>query len=138
MTTWTNDAIADRFTDAVDTARRLPPVMVQGYFNVWPIIVRQQWENLARDDRRRRSFPPSPQAIDRMMEAMKWVVPLPVNERHLLWMRAEGYEWDVIGKRFACSRTTAWRRWQRVLGKIAGHLNGVAAPIDPNPTSAIA
>jgi hypothetical protein len=136
MTTWTNDMIADRFAEAVDTVRRLPPVRVQGYFNVWPIIVRQQWELLARDDSHR-PFPPSPQAIDRMMETMKWVVHLQVEERHLLWMRAEGYEWDIIGKRFACNRVTAWRRWQRVLGKVAEQLNGATPATHVNAARAI-
>ncbi len=91
MTTWTNDAIAARFEEASDTAHRLAPVRVQGYFNVWPVIVRQQWEELARDNARKH-FPPSPEAIDRMVETMKWVQPLTVEERHLVWMRAEGYE----------------------------------------------
>lgn len=128
MTTWTNDAIAARFEEAIDTVRRLPPVRVQGYFNVWPVIVRQQWEQLARD-KGYKPFPPSPEAIDRMVETMKWVIPLTVDERHLVWMRATGVEWVDIGKRFGCERTTAWRRWQRAIGKVAAHLNGIAPPI---------
>lgn len=122
MNDWTIDAIADRFAEAADTAHRLPPVRVHGYFSVWPAIVRQQWENLARE-RSRRSYPPSPAAVDRMTATIQWVVPLTVEERHLVWMRAEGIEWDIIGKRFACNRVTAWRRWQRVLGKVARQLN---------------
>jgi hypothetical protein len=40
MTEWTIDAVAARFTEAAETGRRLPPVRVQGYFNVWPAFAR--------------------------------------------------------------------------------------------------
>lgn len=138
MTTWTVDDIAARFADAAETARRLPRVRVQGYFNVWPAFVREQWESLASDERVYRPFPPSPAAIDRMMETMKWVVPLTVDERHLVWMRADGYEWHQIGKRFGCERTTAWRRWQRALGKVAQHLSHTESGVIASPDREIA
>lgn len=137
MTDWDNEAVAARFVEASDTARRLPPVRVQGYFNVWPAIARQQWEQLA-CGKRYKSFPPSPAAIDRMVETMRWGLWLEAEERHLVWMRAEGIEWDVIGKRFACNRTTAWRRWSRVLSKVADRLNGVAAGERPGSVSEVA
>jgi hypothetical protein len=42
-----------------------------------------------------------------------WVQWLEVEQRHLVWMRAKRYGWRDITIRFACDRTTAWRRWQR-------------------------
>ena len=41
MTEWTPDDVAARFVEAAETGRRLPPVRVQGYFNVWPTFVRE-------------------------------------------------------------------------------------------------
>lgn len=70
-----------------------------------------------------RPLPPTPQAIDRMMETMRWVQWLDVEQRHLVWMRAKQYEWKVICRRFGCERTTAWRRWQRALQMVAERLN---------------
>ena len=32
---WTLEAVADRFTEAARTARRLPRVAVQGYVSAW-------------------------------------------------------------------------------------------------------
>jgi hypothetical protein len=105
--------VAARFEEAASTGRRLPPpVRVQGYFNTWPIIVRKEWEAFAADEHVYRPFPPTrrhrPDAGDDA-----WVQWLEVEQRHLVWMRAKRYGWRDITIRFACDRTTAWRRWQR-------------------------
>ena len=122
--TWTIDDVAARFEEAASTGRRLPPVRVQGYYTVWPVFIRQEWEALAADEKVYRPFPPSPEDIDRMLEVMRWVRWLEVEQRHLVWMRAKRYGWRDITIRFACDRTTAWRRWQRALETVATHLNG--------------
>jgi hypothetical protein len=101
---------------------------VQGYFNCWPAFVRKEWEGFAADEKVYRPFPPTPEAIDRMLETMRWVQWLEVEQRHLVWMRAKRYGWRDITIRFACDRTTAWRRWQRALQIVADQmLNGACA-----------
>ena len=62
-------------------------------------------------------------AIERMLEVMRWVQWLEVEQRHLVWMRAKRYRWRDITIRFACDRTTAWRRWQSALKTVADQLN---------------
>jgi hypothetical protein len=119
---WSSEDVASRFQDAVVTGRRLPPVRVQGYFSLWPPIVRQTWERFADHDRVIR-FPPSPADVDRMLEAMGWVQWLEVEQRHLVWMRADNYEWNEIGRRFACCRTTAWRRWKLSIQVVVEQIN---------------
>jgi hypothetical protein len=49
-----------------------------------------------------------------------------VAHRDLVWMRANRYEWQQIGRRFACDRNTASRRWHRVLELVAHQLNRVS------------
>ncbi len=105
------------------TARRLPPVRVQGYFNSWPPIARHSWEVLGAEEVIYRPLPPTPQAIERMLEAMGWVLWLELEQRHLVWMRADGYRWREITRRFGCDRTTAWRRWQGALVRVSERLN---------------
>jgi hypothetical protein len=39
-------------------------------------------------------------------------------------MRAKRYGWRDITIRFACDRTTAWRRWQKALQTVTDRLNG--------------
>lgn len=100
MADWTVDTVTERFAEAAETARRLPPVRVQGYFNLWPAFVRKEWEAFAADEYDYRPWPPSPQAIDRMLETMRWVQWLEVEQRHLVWMRGKQYEW--------CGSVSAW------------------------------
>ena len=123
MAEWTMEDVAARFSEAAETGRRLPPVRVQGYFSVWPAFARKEWEGFTDKEYEYRPLPPSPEAIDRMLEAMRWVQWLEEEQRHLIWMRAKQYEWRVICRRFGCERTTAWRRWQRALQIVAERLN---------------
>lgn len=51
MVKWATELVADRFSEAAQTAERLPPVRVQGYFNCWPDIQRMAWERLGADHR---------------------------------------------------------------------------------------
>ena len=119
---WTVEAVSERFVDAARTARRLPRVAVQGYASTWPIVV---MSNDAYPDPQKvyRLAPPSPKDVERMLEVMRWVQLLELEERHLVWMRAKRYDWVEIGKRFACDRTTAWRRWKRDMQVVADLLN---------------
>lgn len=123
MVEWSMDDVAARFAEAAETARRLPRVRVQGYFNVWPEFKREPWEVIGSPDDGYRPLPPSPEAVERMLETMRWVLCLEVEQRHLVWMRARQDEWKFICRRLGCNRTTAWRRWQKALQIVVDHLN---------------
>lgn len=121
MARLTEEQIAERLIEAARTAHRLPPVKVQGYFNAWPAIKRMPWENLGAEPEPIR-IPPSPEAVERMLEVMHWMVGLKEEQRHLLWMRAERYPWRDICARMGCDRTTAWRRWKAYLNDLCERL----------------
>jgi DNA-directed RNA polymerase specialized sigma24 family protein len=123
MDDWTPDRVAARFDEAAETARRLPPAKVQGYLNVWPILLRMAPEH--RPDEEERRFPPSPAAVDRMLETMRWMQMLDVESRHIVWMRADHFEWSQIAKRFGCAVRTVQRRRNIALSTLAENLNGV-------------
>ena len=59
--------IEDRFEEAARTLRRLPDDKPQGYFNVWPPIVRTRWEIMAMETQPMKVWA-TPQSIDRMDE----------------------------------------------------------------------
>ena len=120
---WTADAVATRFAEAVETAYKLPRVRVQGYFNPWTTFAFQMSERYPDPAQHYRPLPPTPEAVERMLETMRWVQWLEVEQRHLIWMRARQCEWRVICRRFGCERSTAWRRWQKALHVVAQHLN---------------
>lgn len=123
MSEWACDQVAARILEAAKTAHRLPPVRVQGYFNLWPPFARTEFERMSCEDSPAIRFPPSPAEVERMLEVMGWMQWLEVDQRKLLWMRAKKYDWNDIGRRFGCCRTTAWRRWRLSLQYVAEQLN---------------
>ena len=126
QTEWTVDDVAARFAEAAETAHKLPRVRPGGYFNPWMTLAMQVPERYPDPERLYRPMPPSPQAVERMLETMRWVQCLEVEQRHLVWMRANRYEWQQIGRRFACVRNTAARRWRRLMELVAWRLNGLS------------
>jgi predicted DNA-binding protein (UPF0251 family) len=119
---WHARIVAARFEEAARVAHRLPPARVQGYFNAWPAIRRMPWENLGVEPAVC-FIPPSPELVERMLEATRWVLWLDEEQRHLVWMRAQRYPWRDICRRLGCDRSTAWRRWQLALTRVADALN---------------
>ena len=123
---WTADDVADHFEEALRTLRKLPPVTVQGYFTTWPAIVRTSREIAAMEPQPMRVWP-SAAAITRLEQTFDWVLWIEEDERKLVWARAARRPWKQISAEHACDRTTAWRRWQLALTKIATRLNAAAA-----------
>ena len=66
---------------------------------------------------------PSARSISGLERTFDWVAWLEEAERRLVWSRAARVPWKVISHELGCDRTTAWRRWQLALTKIAARLN---------------
>jgi hypothetical protein len=117
--TWTPKLIAERLAEAAGVLARLPEERVRGFHDLWPRIVGAPIASS-------RPAAPVPEAIDRMEEALGWLFWLDVEERRLVWLRAEGLPWKRITHRLAIGRTTAWQRWTTALLRIAVRLNAAA------------
>lgn len=120
---WTTDDVANWLIEAARTAHRLPPVRVQGHFNCWPTIVRTEYERMASDDAPVYRYPPTPAEVERMLVVMQWVQCLRIDQRKLVWMRAERWRWYDIGKRFGVAPRTAQRHWEVAIQVITDHLS---------------
>lgn len=119
---WTADDVADHFEEAFRTLRKLPPVKARGYFNAWPAVLRSSREIAAMQPEPMRVWP-STEAITRLEQTFDWVLWIEEEERKLVWARAARVPWKQISAEHACDRSTAWRRWQIALTKIAARLN---------------
>jgi len=121
-TSWTAERVADHFEEAFRTLRKLPPVKARGYFNAWPDFARSKKEIAAMEPEPMRVWP-SATAITRLEQTFDWVLWINENERKLVWSRAARLPWKKISGELGVDRTTAWRRWQLALTKIASRLN---------------
>jgi len=120
--TWTADDVADHFEEAFRTLRKLPPIKAQGYFNAWPQILRTGKEIAAMEAEPMR-VGPSAAAITRLEQTFDWVLWIEEEERKLVWSRAARRPWKHLSYDLGVDRSTAWRRWQIALTKIAARLN---------------
>jgi DNA-directed RNA polymerase specialized sigma24 family protein len=120
---WTLEDVAQRFAEAARTAERLPGGPRLDARTYWPEVVRSSHERMAAEDVPPPRIPATPQQVQRMLEVMHWVRWLEVEQRHLVWMRAQRWGWPDIARRFGCDRSTVWRRWQRALQIVAARLN---------------
>ncbi|WP_244427590.1 DUF6362 family protein [Bartonella queenslandensis] len=102
--------------------RRLPSVRARGYFNAWPEIVRSR-EEIADGEIQPLRLQATTQAVSRMEETLQWVSWVLEAERRLIWQRAARLPWKEICYSLGCDRSTAWRKWNIALAKIAARLN---------------
>jgi Domain of unknown function (DUF6362) len=116
---WDQQTVAGRLEEAVDVLARLPDEQVRGLYDLWPKLVGEPC-------RPARAAAAAPEAVDRMDEALGWLLWLQPEERRLVWLRAEGVPWKRITHWLGIGRTTAWQRWTTALLKIAVRLNATA------------
>jgi Domain of unknown function (DUF6362) len=110
--------VAERLAEAADVLARLPDQRVRGLYDLWPKLI-------GAPGRHARPPAAAPEAIDRMDEALGWLMWLEPEERQLVWLRAEGLPWKWITRRLGVGRTTAWQRWTTALLKIVVRLDTV-------------
>lgn len=114
--------VEERIHEAARTLRRLPEERVQGYFSTWPKIKRDEMEILQMEKEPMR-VRPSMDDITEMEEVLfVWLRWLEVDERKLVWQRAERVRWKLICAQFGVGRTKAWEMYKCALGKIAARI----------------
>lgn len=124
---WTTEQVKDRFKEAVSTAHQLPSAHVQGFFNSWPMIVRQPWEVMSSQDRPRLRPLLKAQLVERMDEAMGWLMWLDdPRDRRIVLGYAEDFYRSHIARKVGVSRSTIDRRYKSALQRIANQLNDQA------------
>lgn len=123
MTEWTREQVEERLDEAADVMKRMPAVKVQGYYNLWPSVVREFADLVGQEPQRLRRPPPAPDAISRMEETLGWLAWLEPEDARLVWMRAERARWRAICQRFGIARATAHRRWEYALCVILWRLD---------------
>ncbi len=114
--------VEDRIHDAARTLRRLPEERVQGYFSTWPKIKRDEMEILQMEKEPMRVRATSDDITEMEEVLFVWLRWLEVDERKLVWQRAERVRWKLICAQFGVGRTKAWEMYKCALGKIAARI----------------
>lgn len=130
MQPWTIQQIAVRFEQAAQVARCLPTPRAKGFTGCWELILQQK--SLPEGSEYSNHYhPPSPEAVELMLESCRWVVGLATKQRKLIWLRAKGYSWRHIAERVGCHRVTAKQRWLQSLNCVVQQLNKIHTTLLP-------
>lgn len=114
--------VEERIREAAHTLRRLPNESIQGYFTTWPAIKYDEIEILQME-KKPLKVRPSIEDVTRMEEVLfVWLSWLEVDQRKLVWRRAERVRWKLICAEFGVGRTKAWEMYKSSLGMIAARI----------------
>ena len=125
---WTPTLVEERLVEAADVLKRLPEERVQGYFSVWPEVVRSVFDAFGWHDPVLKRPWPSPASIDRMDETMTWLGWLEPDVAKIAWLRASGSRWKTICARVGLQRTAVHQRYLFGHCVVAWRLNGRRVP----------
>lgn len=110
--------LGKRYREAWLVAYRVPSGLNLGHSSFWPEIKPNRWEVYHSEDVKFKPSPPSAEAIDRMVECMRWLRWVNEDERQLIWLRASGLSWRDIAEVAGLSRMTASRHWRKALMQV--------------------
>ena len=125
---WTPSLVEERLVEAAGVLKWLPEERVQGYFSVWPEVVRSVHDAFGWHEPVLRRPWPSPASIDRMDETISWLRWLEPDVAKIVWLRASGNRWKSICVEVGLQRTAVHQRYLFGHCVIAWRLNGRRVP----------
>lgn len=126
---WTDKMVMAHLEEAAGIHRRLPSVTVQGYFNLWPETLKDDWTRLYdRVNAKTRLGSPMPHEVTYHEKIMTWLRWLDSYDQKLVWMRANRIPWKIIVVELNRSKTTLWGDMKQALAIIAGNLSSTDPP----------
>jgi hypothetical protein len=125
ITLWLPERVEEALIEAAETLKRLPKVHLKSRLTYWPEVVRSSAELFMGEQFARNRLPALPDAIDRMDEALVWLLSLNMEQRRIVWARACNIPWrrleDIDGR----SHVTLRKIYTEALLTIAKQLNGI-------------
>lgn len=121
---WNERNVKACLEDAATIHRRLPEVKVQGYYNLWPDTLKDEWERLYDTaNGKSRLGPPMPPEVTYHESIMQWLLWLDPYHQKVVWMRANRLPWKILTATLGHGRTKLIGDWKQSLSIIVGHLN---------------
>lgn len=121
---WTDEMVFAYLEKAAEICKKLPGSKPQGYFSVWPSVLRDLMEIIQGD------IPPNanrtyatPREVSFFEYVEKWTRWCDADEARVIWRRACRKPWKVIEYELKISETTGRRRLNYGVMKIVAKLN---------------
>lgn len=120
---WTYKDVAYAFERAIRTLKLLPGEKVRGYRTLWPDINYTEAEILQQTASRHLKLRPKAEDVTNLEKVLEWITWVDVDDRKIIWARANRLPWKVVCRQIGFERTRAWELWRTSLNKIANKLN---------------
>lgn len=128
-TIWSDKMVMAYLEEAAAIHRRLPPVKVQGYFNLWPEALKDDWERLYDAiNAKTRLGAPMPHEVTYHETIMAWLRWLDPYSQKLVWMRANRIPWKIIEDKLSKGKTALWQDYKAAIALITGKLSAREPP----------
>ena len=124
MAELTIEQIKQDLETAAYVDRLLPPVKAPKYRCFMPEIIYTPQELMFMDRRLLKVKPTQEQISLWERVVLEWLPILSINDRRLVWKRANRIPWKLLCREFGLERTEMWRRYHGVLIKISFYING--------------
>ncbi len=124
--------IIRRLEEAADVLKRLPRpkelLYLKGKWSSWPAVIHVAGEAYGYGTPTAARIPPNADQIDRMDEAILWLLWLEKREGELVWLRCSGIAWRDLEYVFRRSSRTLQRRFRTAITEIRRELDQAAGP----------
>ena len=128
-TIWTDKMVMAYLEEAAAIHRRLPPVTVQGYFNLWPATLKDDWERLYDTvNSKTRLGSPMPSEVTYHENIMTWLRWLDPYNQKLVWMRANRIPWKIVEAKLGRGKTALWQDYKGAIALLTGKLSAREPP----------
>lgn len=114
--------LEQRYREAWLLSRRVPSGIHLGHSTYWPEFNPNRWEVYHAEGAVSKPTPPSADAVERMVECMRWLRWLDEDERRLVWLRASGLPWRMIAEGLGVNRKTPYSHWNKAMNRILIHI----------------
>ena len=122
---WTDKMVMAYLEEAAAIHRRLPPVKVQGYFNLWPETLKDDWTRLYDSvNAKTRLGAPMPHEVTYHENIMTWLRWLDHYSQKLVWMRANRIPWKIIEDKLDKHRSNLSPLYKSAIQLICAQLDG--------------
>lgn len=114
----TTEQIKQDLETAAYVERLLPPVKPPKYRCCMPDIIYTPQEIAFMDRRPVKLRPTQEQITIWETVILKWLLLLTVEERRLVWKRANHLPWKLLCRDYGCTRVALWYRYDKAILKI--------------------
>lgn len=117
--------LEQRLAKAAEIFRRLPSHLPEEVTFTWPGVLYDLYTRIIKPANKHKTLPPLNAEEKHTLEPIiKALHHLPMDEQRIIWLRAEGMRWSVIGRWIGSPASLVHSRYLQGLKSLRAHMKG--------------